>query len=70
MPKKAGSAKYTEHLAVAIEPNMKQDLDAAASAFQVEKSTIVRWALQSWLDARGGQSAPAGRSDLEEVTRG
>jgi hypothetical protein len=43
-------ARYTAQMAVAVEPEMKEEVEAAGEARGVDKSTVARWALREWLD--------------------
>jgi hypothetical protein len=49
MPRKPGSAQFTEHLAVACKPEQKEALIAAAAVRGVTYSVVARWALEEWL---------------------
>lgn len=82
MPRKAGSGKFSAHLAVAVTPEMKQMLEDVASAMGVDKSVVTRLVLQTYLD-RIGEAASAedlldlaggrlgrDREDLEDAARG
>jgi hypothetical protein len=59
MPAK-GSAEYTEHLSVAVTPEMKIKVEAAARQQGVRPAVIVRWGLDDWL--RGNAPAVSGDS--------
>lgn len=48
MPQK-GTAEYTEHLSVAVTPEMKQQVQAAARLQGVRPAVIVRWSLEDWV---------------------
>jgi hypothetical protein len=48
MPVK-GSAEYTDHLSVAVSPEMKQKVEAAGRLHGVRPAVIARWALEQWL---------------------
>jgi len=50
MPRKPGSAQFTEHLAVAVTPEQKEDLVAEATERGVNYSVAARWAISEWLD--------------------
>ena len=49
MPRKPGSAKFTEHLAVACTPEQKEALIASGEAKGVTYSVVARWAIDEWL---------------------
>lgn len=49
MPK-TSKAVYTAHIIVAVEPQMKTQVEAAAAARGVKPSVITRWALGAWLE--------------------
>lgn len=42
-------------MAVAVTPQMKQDVEAAGEARSVDKSTIIRWAVQDWMDTHANE---------------
>lgn len=50
MPRKPGSAQFTDHLAVACKPEQKNDLILEAEARGVSYSVAARWAIDEWLD--------------------
>lgn len=72
MPRKPGSAKYTSHLATAIEPEMKQAVWEAAEELtrslgvQIDPSAITREALGEWL---AGFTDGTGTGPLSSTTR-
>lgn len=49
------SAEFTDHLAVAVAPEMKERAEAAGKKRGVNKSVIVRWALAEWLENHEGE---------------
>lgn len=61
MPRKKGTARYTAHVAVAVLPVQKQDLQAEADRQGVDLSTVVRWAFDAWL-AKTNKSKTGGRA--------
>jgi hypothetical protein len=46
-----GNGVYTEHIAVAVTPEMKEQAVRAGAVRDVKPSVIVRWALADWLAA-------------------
>lgn len=45
-----GTAQYTAHVAVAVTPQMKERLSAAADFHGVKPAVVLRWAVQEWLN--------------------
>lgn len=56
MPVK-GTAEYTEHLSVAVAPEMKNQVEAAARLHGVRPAVIARWALTDWLTSNAPVNA-------------
>lgn len=50
-------AQLTDHFAVACTPEMKKATTAAGERHGVDKSTIVRWAVQDWLNANMSEAS-------------
>ena len=50
MPRKKGTARYTEHIAVAVEPVKKSALIALAEKRGVVYSVVARWAIDEYLE--------------------
>jgi hypothetical protein len=61
MSRKKGTARYTTHVAVAVEPVQKQNLQAEADKQGVDLSVVVRWAFEAYLakdkSKSGGRAA-------------
>jgi len=56
MPRKKGSARYTAHVAVAVEPVQKNDLQSEADRRGVDLSVVARWAFEAWLTKNKNKS--------------
>lgn len=50
MSRKKGTAKYTDHVAVAVEPSQKSSLQEAADERGVDLSVVARWSFDLWLE--------------------
>lgn len=50
MSRKAGSARYTDHITVAVEPDQKSRLEAEAARRGVNPSVAARWAFDEWIE--------------------
>jgi hypothetical protein len=61
MPVK-GSAELTGHLSVAIAPDMKNQVEAAARRQGVKPAVIARWAIEDWLT----NNAPADSTGTDQ----
>lgn len=58
MPVK-GSAEYTDHLSVAVTPEMKQQIERAARRHGVRPAVVARWAVEEWLANNAPQNTGA-----------
>lgn len=59
MPVK-GSAELTGHLSVAVSPDMKHQVEAAARQYGVKPAVIARWSIEEWLTRNNAADSTEG----------
>lgn len=50
-----GVKKFTEHISLAVTPEMKAAFQRAAEFHQADASVPLRWALTDWLESEASQ---------------